>query len=410
MRHKMGERRRGSRNDFISIGDTTDIRTYQRMASEYPPYSYDELKAVSRKFIRGRDAKLKLDMEEYLNGVLDGDWSEQNIRDRKENVIDGYRRRVQDMKNDEASVPKDIIDSMSKNLEEMSAGYVVFVQSSQLTDVDRRRLAAESQIGDEALEDMINHNLQLAMSRVGKVMRRSSQARDIGMSELIGVANIGLVLGAGQDNPDSGNKFSTYVAYHIDGQLYDYINTEDGNAGIIVGKPNAKKQIAVIRQVRCNFKYRYGREPTAFEIRSLTGMSLKTVQERMAIPQLQTQSIYVRGNDGNDVFLPDMLESNRNVDKDATALFDSKVMAEIVSLLDTLPSGERAVIEGMSGFNAEIDSACHAPIGRVAKHLGITPKDAKSLYESGLEMLRRKIAALGITADDVETLIHSDRD
>ena len=64
----------------------------------------------------------------------------------------------------------------------------------------------------------------------------------------------------------------------------------------------------------------------------------------------------------------------------------------------------------MSGFNAEIDSACRAPIGRVAKHLGITPKDAKSLYESGLERLRKKIAALGITADDVETLIHPDRD
>ena len=404
-----GKRRKRQQNDFVSIGDTTDIRTYQHIVSKYPPYSYDELKKVSRRFIKGRNARLKLDMNEYLNDVLGEDWSEQHIRDCKEEIIDGYRSRMIDMKKN-GKAPKDITDAMAKNLEAMSTGYVVFVQSNQLTDTEIRKLSVESQIGDEALEDMVNHNLQLAMSRVGKVMRRSSQARDIGMAELIGVANVGLILGARQYDPDSGNKFSTYAAYHIDGQLYDYVNAEDGNAGIIVGKPNMKKQIAVIRQVKCNFRYRYGREPTAFEIHSLTGMSLKTVEERMAIPQLQTQSIYVRGNDGNEIFLPDMIESDKNVERDVAAKVDSKTMSEIVSLLDTLPKSERVVVEGMLGFNAEINASGHSSIGYVAKKLGIAPRDAKALYEKGIERIRKEVLSLGITADDAEAIIGANND
>ncbi len=404
-----GDNRISQQDDFVSAGDTSDIRTYQRIVSEYQPYSYDELRAVSRKFIRGRNASIKLDMNSYIDDALSGDWSEQNIRDCKEKIIDGYRSRTIDLK-ENGKVPKDITDAMTRNLDAMSTGYVVFVQSHQFTESEIRRLTIESQIGDEALEDMVNHNLQLAMSRVGKVMRRSSQARDIGMSELIGVANVGLILGARQYDPDSGNKFSTYAAYHIDGQLYDYVNAEDGNAGIIVGKPNMKKQIAVIRQVKCNFRYRYGREPTAFEIHSLTGMSLKTVEERMTIPQLQTQSIYVRGADGSEMFLPDMIESGKNVERDVSASADSKTMSEIVSLLDTLPRSERSIVEGVLGFNADINETGHSSLNYVAKKLGIAPREAKALYQKGIERMRKQVSSLGITAADAEELLSSRND
>lgn len=376
------------------------------MAAEYQPYSYNELCAISRKFVNGRTARIKLDINEYLQSILKDDWSEQNIRACKEHVIGGYRKRMLDLKKNNAA-PKDITDAMARVLDDMSTGYVVFVQSNQLTETEVRRLSIEAQIGDDALEDMVNHNLQLAMSRVGKVMRRSSQARDIGMSELIGVANIGLILGARQYDPDSGNKFSTYAAYHIDGQLYDYINAEDGNAGIVVGKPNMKKQIAVIRQVRCNFRYRYGREPTAFEIHSLTGMSLKTVNERMSIPQIQTQSIYVMGKDGNEIFIPDMIESDNDIESDVTAKVDSKTVTDIVSLLDTLPKSERAVVEGVLGFNADINATGHYSINYVAKQLGIQSKDAKCLYDRGIQRIRKEVASIGIDATDMESIIKS---
>ena len=130
----------------------------------------------------------------------------------------------------------------------------------------------------------------------------------------------------------------------------------------------------------------------------------------MAIPQLQTQSIYVRGNDGNEIFLPDMIESDKNVERDVAAKVDSKTMSEIVSLLDTLPKSERVVVEGMLGFNAEINASGHSSIGYVAKKLGIAPRDAKALYEKGIERIRKEVLSLGITADDAEAIIGANND
>ncbi|RAP49388.1 MAG: hypothetical protein BZ138_07730, partial [Methanosphaera sp. rholeuAM270] len=96
------------------------------------------------------------------------------------------------------------------------------------SEYDNRQLRIWQDIAEESLNRLVNHNLQLAMSRVAKIMKSNPRAQHIGAYDLIAAANLGLVLGARQFDPEMGRKFSTYAAFHIDWQLYAIVAKEDG--------------------------------------------------------------------------------------------------------------------------------------------------------------------------------------
>lgn len=386
---------------FVSKADTREMRDYQVMASKYPPLPKEELIEVSRRFVEGRRASVTLMEGELLDEILGGDWSDEGPRSDKDAVIGEFRYWAE-AEFAQGSMPKDVHDIVAKDILEMEDSYDLFMETRHLDRATIRRLSFQAEDGNEALEKIVNHNLQFAMACVGKMMRRNRRAKLIGAKELIAVANVGLVLGARQYDPESNKAFTTYAAYHINGQLYEYLNREDGNMGIRAATLHEQKQIISIKQISESFKSRYGREPNIAEISSLTHISKDRVISRLGIPTVRTQSIFSRGNgeDGDDqeVFLPDLILNDDNGVESEWANQDKAVAMGIsMEQLSRLPWPQDEIIRLHVGIAGE-DGAEAKPltVKQIAKELQLTVHSVERELHEGLRTIRTILSDEGI--------------
>ena len=383
---------------FVSKADTKEMRDYQVMASKYPPLQKEDLIEVSRRFIEGRRASVTLMENEVIGAIIDGQWDADMDRDA---VIEAFRNYSEN-EYAEGRMPKDVHDVVVKDLLEMEDSYELFMETRNLDRATIRHLRRIEDEGNAALEDMVNHNLQFAMACVGKMMRRNRRAKLIGAKELIAVANVGLVLGARQYDPESNKAFTTYAAFHINGQLYEYLNREDGNMGIRAATLHEQKQIISIKQISESFKSRYGREPNVAEISSLTHISQDRVINRMNTPTIKTQSIFSKGKgeegEEQEVFLPDLVMSDNNgVETEWASQGKAEAMASGIEGLDDLPWPQGDIIRmhiGLSSDNGEEKKAM--TIKQIARELQLTPHSVERELHDGLMTLKASLNDAGL--------------
>lgn len=397
-----GSGRRKART-FTSSGDTKEMRDYQMMAAQYPPMSKQKFVETSRVFVKGRESQIRLDEHDVIDTALGGDWSDESIAEHRDAVIEALERHSTGNDVDGgSSIPKDVRDILAKDVEEARGAYELFVKMRDYDERQKRIMRAEARRGETALEKMINHNLTFAMNRVGKMMRRNKRAKMIGAKELIATANVGLVLGARQYDPDSGRAFTTYAAYHVDGQLYDYINREDGNVGIKSASPHEQKQIVDLSIATRCVKYRYGKEPTVTELSSLTNIAPDIVRKRLKTPTIRTQSIYVEtsgggSDDDKTVFIPDLLGSNDTVESQMMARRHNDAIEGLHALIDEMPDEQRKVMMMAYGF---VDGE-RMTTRQIGERLGMKPRQVNAVLNDALARMRRKLEKSDIDISNI---------
>ena len=476
--------KRKAKQPFSSKADTKELREYQRLASQYPPLDHEEILGLSRRFNAGRNMAVALDEHTVVDAVLDGDWSDENVWERKDDVISAYGRQIDwlgmplapgeylhnvlpadnptvsglyeargcnvfadmpwveplslvtvcpkaaDMSLDEfiaheselvektveaigqvcpRHTPKDVVDTWKRRKTELSRHYMTTVRSLEKSPMELRRARMLISDSERALAAMVNHNLQLAMSRVGKIMENNQRAKTIGVFELIGAANVGLVLGARQFDPELGKKFSTYAAYHIDGQLYELLNREDGKSGIKGMSLHEQKQLASILTIRSTFEKLYDATPTITELQSLTGISSDIIRKRLTTPQVHTQNIYApvsREDDsnGSPTVLADTLASNTDVET-AMEQDDYQKMLEVLKAeIARLDDAERYIVMARTGIAADnlIENTAPPKTPRkIAAETGLTMSQVNDCYQKALTKLRQKLELYGWSVDTV---------
>lgn len=390
---------------FVSKADTKEMREYQRLASMYPPYSRREFVKVSRIFVKGRAAGIRVAEHRMLDRWLGGDWSDESRERLRPDAARLFAEEIE-LEYEARRMPKDVHDIMLDELAQLEADYDLFVDTRRLGEQEIRALSREKERGDSALDDMVNHNLQFAMSCVGKMMKSNRRAKVIGAKELIAVANVGLVLGARQYDPDSGRAFTTYAAYHINGQLYDYLNREDGNMGIRSATLYEQKQIITIRQLCESFKERYGREPRIREITSLTHISPDRVVARLATPTVRTQSIYAAGRSGKpgedgdgEVFIPDITVTGDGVQEAMRGDLMDDAMATVLLGIAKLPPTQARIVRMMSGLEGEDGKPMTSR--QIAKELGLSQGVVERETSAALVALRGRLVARDIDGDRI---------
>lgn len=394
-------RKKTTMSSFVSKADTKEMRDYQVLASKYPPLPKEELIAVSRRFVKGRRASVTLIENAALDDILEGNWEEGERALGKDEVIEAFRSRMEEEYR-EGSMPKDIHDVIAKDIIEMEDSYDLFMETRHLDRATDRRLRMEAEDGDEALAKIVNHNLQFAMACVGKMMRRNRRAKLIGAKELIAVANVGLVLGARQYDPESNKAFTTYAAFHINGQLYEYLSREDGNIGIRVATLHEQKQIISIRQISEAFKARYGRLPNVAEISSLAHISKDRVISRMEMPTVKTQSIFSRGRDEEgdeqEVFLPDLVSNEDNgVESEWSNRRKAVAMNISMDAISDLPWPQDEIIRLHIGVSDDEDQDVRPlTTKQIAKELGLTVHSVERELHDALRTLRTSLSDEGI--------------
>jgi len=397
---------------FVSHSSSAQMRAYQQYASNFPPLTPDEMNETSRIFIQGRNAKVRLEEEKMVDNVVGGDWSDESLLSKKKDILyifdtflDTWTPKINTAKTlpSETMVPKDEWEKMSKDRAAMGRNFLVSMHSLHHTDQERIELMKRTERGLKALEKMVNHNLQLAMSRVGKICRRNSRARMIGFNEMLSVANIGLILAVRQFDPDKGYRFSTYAPYHIDGQMLDYLQVEDGNTGIKSTTGHEQKQLIDISQVVSVYKQRYGAEPTVKEIQSITGIAEDIVRQRLGTNRVITQSIYAKSNsdDGEgEVFVPDMIMTENGVENTYAESEADEKLSSLRDMLSTLNADEHRIVCQYTGMEPTIYGE-RKELPQIAKELGISLKECRRIFEKALTKLRAecefsKIDFLGI--------------
>lgn len=387
---------------FVSKADTQEMREYQMTASQYPPLPREKFVRTSREFVRGRRAAIDLEESDMLDSLLGGDWSIEHVAEARERVVAGFRERVEAL-NELGETPKDVHDIMVRDAEELADAYDLFVSTHRYDDRTRRSLEMTRANGDRALARMVNHNLQFAMACVGRMMKKNRRAKMIGAKELIAVANVGLVLGARQYDPDSGRAFTTYAAYHINGQLYDYLNKEDGNVGIRAATLHEQKQILAIRQIEESFAERYGRKPSVREVASLSLISQDKVLDRLAMPTIRTQSIFVKGkgegDEDREVFLPDLAGDGPTADDDLASNSRDEALGIAHAALAAMDWPQSAIIRMATGMDndGEKPMSCR----QIARELGLSQYVVERDLRKGLQMLQGRILENGIDGDRI---------
>ena len=306
-------------------------------------------------------------------------------------------------------VPKDVVDRWKADLAKLTRRYLATIKPMKLEPREMRRKRALASRADGALEEMVNHNLQLAMSRVGKFMKGNPRAQKIGVDDLICAANVGLVLGARQFDPGKDRKFSTYAAFHIDAQLYDIIGTEDGNCGIQGISQHEQKQASTINSVNRTFIQRYGRTPSLFELQSITGISAPLILKRQNMTMVSTQNLDAplsssgpKNDDSENSALIDVLPSNQDVETViGSAMYDGMLEA-LKHEIFNLPLKYREAILLRTGIVAdETTQMRRQPLSmtKVAAEMGVSTKTAEETYRFAMELLRGKMELRGFDKD-----------
>lgn len=388
---RKGRRRSGS---FISNADTRDMREYQQAAAKYPPLPKREFIEVSKVFVDGRRAGILLKEHDLIDKALGGDWSAESIDENHEAAISAIDDYATDGKAT-GVVPKDVYEILFDDLEQATRtdeSYRLFIRERDFDDDQTAALKRRMSRGDVALEKMVNHNLTFAMNRVGRMMRRNKRAKMIGVTELIATANIGLLLGARQYDPSTNRAFTTYAAFHIDGQLYDYLNREDGNVGIKSATPHEQKQIVELGIATMCFKERYGREATIAELSSITGIAPSLVEKRLKTPTVRTQSIYVDANGGDadgdrQVFLPDMMESKDSVEEELNARDRDDTIERLHGMIAKLPELQRKVMLKVFGFE---NNEPMTP-GKIGNELNLSTRQVNGVLDEALARMRKML-------------------
>lgn len=388
-------------NRFSSRASSQVLREYQITASRYPPLSHEQIIILSERFCRGREAKSLLDEYELCDELLNGEWSADSIENNKDKIIDAYEKKLSEYRSD--SIQKDIADQWEARLEHIQASYSEEMLIVSDVPKHRKGLKRSYNRGNEALATIIDHNMQLAMSRIGKLIHRSGRDISVDVEDLIGAANLGLVLGARQFDPSKGKKFSTYAAFHIDGQLYALLDSENNASGMTGISPHEQKQLNTIVNIATTFNDFFGRVPTSRELYSLTGIMPSIIEERVTTPRLTTKSLYAPRNDDPELMIVDRIPSRSDTEKELERMRYDESLQSMIQAVKELPLEYQKIVLGRTGIiidGGSINVSNKPKTNRaIAIELGITPNAANKRYSEALSMLHDKMINAGYNED-----------
>lgn len=257
-----------------------------------------------------------------------------------------------------------------------------------LTAAEERALAVRAQAGDRGARDrMVAANLRLVVS-----VARRYQHHGLPLLDLVQEGSVGLLRAIELFAPDKGFRFSTYATWWVRQAITRAI-AEDGRT--IRVPAHVQRTIRAVRRVSAALYSATGREPTAAEIATVTGLSVRAVREALGVPVIGVSLDAPVGADGESSVVdvvPDDTEwsAEAHVERADTA-------RRLYAVVSALSERERVVVArrfGLGGYHPHsLDE-----IGRV---LGLSRERVRQIEAQALRSLRRHVSAHGIDGTSV---------
>lgn len=246
-----------------------------------------------------------------------------------------------------------------------------------LSPAEETALARRSVQGDEtAINELVSRNLRFVIS-----IAKRYQNRGLGLMDLIGEGNLGLLVAARKFDPDRGVKFISYAVWWIRQAVLAALARQGRQVRVPL---NRTADLARIGRTAEVLRQELGRAPTPEELSEAVALPLDLVQSLVSLNVAEIRlDAPVLGDAGGDYAAIERFVAAEQDDPD-TSVIEQFLNAEVDSALGTLPPREARVLRLYFGIGG-LGEHTLDEIGRV---FGVTRERVRQLRDRALRRLR----------------------
>ncbi len=246
-----------------------------------------------------------------------------------------------------------------------------------LTPAEETALARRSFRGDEAaINELVSRNLRFVIS-----IAKRYQNRGLGLMDLIGEGNLGLLIAARKFDPDRGVKFISYAVWWVRQAILAALARHGRQVRVPL---NRTADLARIGRTAEVLRQELAREPTVEELSEAVGLPVDLVQSliSLTIAEFRLDAPSLRETGGDDATIERFAGSDQD-DPDAS-IVEQFLIAEVDSALGTLPPREARVLRLYFG----IGGAGEHTLDEIGGLFGVTRERIRQLRDRALRRLR----------------------
>jgi RNA polymerase primary sigma factor len=243
-----------------------------------------------------------------------------------------------------------------------------------LTPPQEMAVARLVRAGDpDAMQELVKRNLRFVIS-----VAKKYQNRGMGLSDLIGEGNLGLLTAARKFDPDQGVKFISYAVWWIRQSILAAL----ARHGRTVRVPlNRTADLSRITRTSETLRQELRREPTPEEIAANLGLSVDVVRSLAALNTAEVRLDSPLDPEGERSLIDRFMAEEQGPEEQAMERF----LAEQIDLaLRTLAARDAKVLRLYFG----LDGGREHTLEEIGGMLGVTRERVRQLRDRALKRLR----------------------
>ena len=248
-------------------------------------------------------------------------------------------------------------------------------QTPLLTPQQEMAIARLVQAGDaDAMQELIKRNLRFVIS-----VAKKYQNRGLGLSDLIGEGNLGLLTAARKFDPDQGVKFISYAVWWIRQSILASLARQGRTVRVPL---NRTADLSRITRISEALRQGLRREPTPEEIAAETGLAVDVVRSLSALNTVEVR-LDAPLDPENERSMIERFIADEQGDPEEQAM-ERFLSEQIDTALSSLTPRDAKVLRLYFG----LDGGREHTLEEIGGMLGVTRERVRQLRDRALKRLR----------------------
>jgi RNA polymerase primary sigma factor len=244
-----------------------------------------------------------------------------------------------------------------------------------LTPQQEMAIARLVQTGDaDAMQELIKRNLRFVIS-----VAKKYQNRGLGLGDLIGEGNLGLLTAARKFDPDQGVKFISYAVWWIRQSILAALARQGRTVRVPL---NRTADLSRITRVSESLRQELRREPTPQEIAEQTGLAVDVVRSLAALNTTEVRLDAPLDPEGERSMIERFIADEQG-DPEELAM-ERFLTEQIDTALSSLTPRDAKVLRLYFG----LDGGREHTLEEIGGMLGVTRERVRQLRDRALKRLR----------------------